>query len=610
VAPLLKLLVQHHGESTSFVLMDLYSYVVGKIATIDFPEQWPNLLPSLLHMIPTASDTQLYGALKVLAELVDDSLSDNQFFSVARDVVKVVYDVAINSSRKTSLRALAVSVFRGCFDIMEMVKDEHGPEVKGFADEVLSAWSPFFLGLMKMPLPPRQKSVDEYQSASREPEEWGGIIALKVQVVKTLMKIRLVFPQTLLPQSPVLFTATWEELLLLQEAYQDMYIDHDEQGRLEDSDGLPYTLDFLVLEELDFLQSCFRASPVQKELEAQLQANSGVQGTPWVLDVMKLAVAYAQITSEEEGLWDIDVNLFLAEETSVTANYTARTACGDLLIKLGEWLHQGTLQGLLAYTKSLFADPHHTWRTRESSLFLLTQLMNDFLDVDKAVPIEIASAYLELIDYAVNRPDEYLLRARGYLVAGILVQSVSNESFPVIALLDRTIKAINDDESEVVKVACIKAIQGLVKAPISVPTDRQVPIVMAISDFMNAKDLTELEEADDLLVTLVESLRAAIILDPRISIHPGSGVLDLLFLMAKHGAASYQLTALVNDTFEEIVTSLSSMGKEGYVALCEKVLPSLTGAFDVGNITGDNPLTTVSTRSVWRWNPVYHKEHY
>lgn len=169
---------------------------------------------------------------------------------------------------------------------------------------------------------------------------WRGIIALKLQVVKTLMKIRAVFPKLLLPQSPALFSATWEELNTLQQPYKDMYVDNDEQGRLEDADGLPYTLDFLVLEELDFLQSCLRASPVQKELEAQLQQHGGVTVTPWVMDVMKLAVGYAQIPKEEEDLWDIDVNLFLAEETSVTANYAARTACGDLLIKLGEWLHQ------------------------------------------------------------------------------------------------------------------------------------------------------------------------------------------------------------------------------------------------------------------------------
>jgi hypothetical protein len=531
--------------------------------------------------------------LKVLGDLVEDSLNEDQFFSVARDILKVVYDIAINDGRTMTLRALAVSVFRGCFDIMEIVKDEHGPEVKAFADEVLSAWSPFFLQVMKIAFPSRATSGTPGLGHG-EPENWKGTVALKLQVVKTLMKIRAVFPQLLLPQSPVLFSATWEELSLLQSAFQEIYIDNEEaQGRLVDADGLPYTLDFLILEELDFLQSCLRAPPVQKELEAALQANGGIQTTPWIFDVMKLAVSYAQILSEDEGLWDIDINLFLAEETSATANYTARTACGDLLIKLGEWLHQGAVEGLLTYTKALFASPVSTWRTKEASLFLLTQLMTDFLDVDKSIPVELASAYLEFIDFALNNGEPFL-RARGYLVAGIFAESLKAEAFPSLALLDRSLKAIKDDESDVVKVACIRSLQNYIKAPGSIPVDRQIPIIVAISEYLEARDMSELEDSDDLVLTLIESLRAAIQLDPRISISQGSGVLDLLFLMAKHTAANFTVSMLVNETFEEIVSSLSSMGPEAYTALCEKVLPSLTGTFDVGNMTEDNPLTTVS----------------
>ncbi|TAQ91656.1 hypothetical protein B7494_g113 [Chlorociboria aeruginascens] len=567
------------------------SYVVSKIAAVDFPEQWSSLLPTLLHIIPTGSDLQLHGALKVLSDLVEDTLSEDQFFSVARDIVKVVYDVAVNDGRKSILRALAVLVFRGTFDIMDIVKDEHGGQVKVFADEAISAWSPFFLDIMKKPLPARPAGGDEgYESARDDQSEaYRGLVALKLQVVKTLMKIRNVFPQLLLPQTPVLFTATWEELSLLQESYQHMYVDNDEQGRLEDSDGIPYTLDFLVLEDLDFLQSCLRAPPVQKELEAALQANSGVAATPWVMDVMKLAVGYAQIFKEEEDLWDIDVNLFLAEETSVTTNYTARTSCGDLLIKLGEWLHQGALEGLLAYTQALFSAEQATWRTREAALYLLTQIMNDFQDVDKAVSPEIAVANLGLIEYAINRENEPLLRARGFLVSGILVQSIPDVA---LGLLDHTIKALNSEATEVVRVACIKAIQGFVKAN-TVPADRQLQIVASISDFLYGKDLTDLEDADDLLVTLVESLRAAIRIDSRITISGDSGALDLLFVIAKHGAANFQLTLIVSETFEEIVSSLS--GGDAYSTLCGKVLPSLTGAFDVGDMTGDNPLVELAT---------------
>lgn len=568
------------------------SYVVSKIASVDFPDEWPTLLPTLLQMIPTATDGQLHGALKVLSDLVEDSLNEDQFFSVARDIVKVVYDVAVNDARRETLRALAVSVFRGCFDIMDLVKDEHGPEVKGFADEALTAWSPFFLSVMKMTLP--VSTEIDVKGGGYQPESWRGLIALKLQVVKTLVKIRAVFPQLLVQQSTVFFSATWEELSVLQKAYEDMYINDDKQGRLEDADGLPYTLDFLILEELDFLQSCLRAPPVQKELEGQIQANASVQTTPWVLDVMKLAVGYAQIPNEEEGLWDIDVNLFLAEETSVTANYTARTACGDLLIKLAEWLNQGALEGLLAYTKILFANESGgAWRAREASLYLLTQLLNDFLDVNKTTSSEIVQAYLEFIDYAIQRQDESLLRARGYLAAGVLVQSIPPGTFQVVGLVDQAIRAIKEDEFEVVKVACIKAVQGFIEAQV-VPIERQLPIAAAISDFLHSKDLTELEDADDLLVTMVESLRDTINMDPQVCLAPGSGSLDLLFVMAKHGASNFQVTMLVNETFEEIVEAITKIGNEAYSTLCSKVLPSLTGAFDVGDMTQDEPLTCVS----------------
>ncbi|RKF76586.1 Importin subunit beta-5 [Golovinomyces cichoracearum] len=565
------------------------SYAVTKIASVDFPHQWPSLLPTLLHIIPDASDQQLNGALKVLSDLIEDSLSENQFFLVARDLLKVVYDVAANDARKPVLRALAISIFRASFDIMEMVKDEHGPEVKGFAEEALKAWLPLFLGLLKLSLPSRAEGkFDSCRNGAGDLNEYRrGIIALKLQVVKTLMKIRSVFPKLLLPQIPLLFSATWTELNFLKDEYQLMYIENEEQGRLEDADGLPYTLDFLVLEELDFLQSCLKVPPVQKELDLQLQRHPSIPNSSLVLDFMNLAVSYAQIIKEEEDLWDIDVNLFLAEETCVTTNYTPRTACGDLLIKIGEWLHQGALEGLLIYGQRLFSDISSTWRIREAVLYLLTQLLNDFMDVGKKVAPEIVGAYFELIEYAISRTDEHLLRARGYLVAGVVIQSIPDVS---LDLLNRTIKSINDDASEVVKVACIKSIQGWAKN--HVPAEHQVSIIGAISEYLYSKDLTELEDADDLLVTLVETLRAAIKTNPNISIGD-SPVLDLLFTMAKHGAQNFQMTMLVTETFEEIVQNFS--GTNLYTQLCLKVLPSLTGAFDVGNITENNPLVELAT---------------
>ncbi|KAL2267286.1 hypothetical protein VTJ83DRAFT_4563 [Remersonia thermophila] len=566
------------------------SYVVSKIAIADFPHRWPALLPAVLGVMPAGTDAQLHGALRILQDLVEESLSDEQFFGVARDIIQACHDVALNEKRKETHRSLAVLVFRSCFDLMDIVKDDHKREVKAFAEQVLAGWLPFLEQVIKSPLPPLPADT------SAQPETWYGPVALKDQAIKTLIKIRSVFPSILVQQSLALFTATWEELSLLAPAYQALFIDSNAQNRLEDIDGLPFTLDFLVLDELDFLNQCLRAPPVQKQLAAEIKARGAVHDTPWVLDLMSLLVSYSQITQEEEGLWDIDVSLYLAEETSVSSNYTARTACGDLIIKLAEWLDKAALEGLFAFTKTLFSTEGTSWQRREAALFLFSAILNDFVDVEKSVPPEIANAYLELVGYAINREDEPMLRARGYLVAG----SLAHVYQPAAALLNNVIQAVTQDDSELVQVASVKAIEGFVRGGVS--ADRQVPVLLAIQGFLESRDLSDLEDADDLLVTLLETLRSTISLDTRIAIQPDSKALDLLFLIAKHGAANFHVSLIVCETFEDVARTFKD--NEGplrdmehprlYAALCGKVLPSITGTFDVANLTQDDPLVTLA----------------
>ncbi|GMF67916.1 unnamed protein product [Aspergillus oryzae] len=541
------------------------SFAVSKIASADFPEQWPELLPTILQIINDANSTAsaLHGALKVLLDLVDTGFNEEQFFNVARDLLTSLFNVATNESRKPMLRALAVAVFRSCFDTLEMVLEQHKTAVKQFMDEVLGGWFPFFISTLKAPLP--QAPNEEEESKEGEiPSQWRGIIGLKLQVVK---------------------------LSNIQAAYYEFYINDERQGRLEDVDGLPYTLDFLVLEELDLIQTLIKAPPVKAELQQQLQnAGQAATSSSWLPEILKLAGSYAQITTEEEGLWDIDVNLFLSEETSVTANYTPRTCSGDLVVKLGEWLKALTAEGLLVYLNNVFADSSSTWKTRESALFILNQLLRDFHEVSQSISPELATGFSNLIQFSLQQEHEFL-RARGYLVAGILAQ-VAGEAFSATAAsyLEATLKAISEDPSEVVKVSCIRALQDLMPSlPASMTTPLQISVISAISDFVSEHDLSEPSDSDDLKVTLAETLRDTIMVNPSVVL--SSIAIDVLFNIASNGATNFQLTMIVTEAFEDIAESVADQGHDSFVRLCEKVLPSLTGAIDVGNLTQENALT-------------------
>jgi hypothetical protein len=159
------------------------SLVVSKIASSDYPDQWPDLLSVLLNLIPTATDGQLHGALKVLGELVDDCFNEAQFFGVAKPLINVLHGIAINEARRPQLRALACSVFRDCFDILEMVMEDHKAEIKRFADEVLQEWNPFFIAIMKTRLPDPPSEAEENEDTPNA-ETYRGLVALKLQVVK------------------------------------------------------------------------------------------------------------------------------------------------------------------------------------------------------------------------------------------------------------------------------------------------------------------------------------------------------------------------------------------------------------------------------------------
>ncbi|CAL8578517.1 hypothetical protein XPA_004290 [Xanthoria parietina] len=566
------------------------SLVVSKIASVDFPDQWPSLLPTLLQLIPQSHDGQLHGGLVVLGNLVEDGFDEDQFGKSAIDLVRCIYDIATDERKKLNSRALAVSIFRACFDTMELMYQTDKASVKQFMQEASDAWTPFFIDVLKLPLPPIPA---EEQEGDTESGSWRGTVALKTQVVKALDKIHRTFPHLLSQHTLELFGTIWESLQAHVGPYLALYVDNSRQGRLEDADRLPYTLDFLVIEELDYIQTLVGSITVKRELEAQIapeKLSNGTFNETWVAQIMTILVGFSQITQEDEGLWDFDVNVFLSEETSETANYSPRNACSYLVQKLFKY---PVLDSLLARTKTIFEEGSSSARAKEAAIFVLKQILDELDSCSKDIDPDIARAYLHYIGLAMHDTDDFL-RARGYILVSRLTTLPSSGLLDAVPQYARqTLAAIDQDSSDVVKVSCIRALQEYLKTlPASSAREFQVQTVAAISNFISAQDLTDLKESEDLLDTLVETLRDAIMADPSLCLeHPA---LDVLFTMASYGASSFQTTMLVNEAFDSITSSMAAKGSDSYAQLCAKVLPTLTGALDVGDMTSENALSDMA----------------
>lgn len=163
-------------ESAPRKIQNAASLVVSRIASVDYPDDWPDIVQKLLQNITQAGPNSLHGSLKVLSELVEDGFGENQFFAIALDLANVLHQVAVSDSALQS-RALAVDVFRGCFDILEMVLEDHKSAVKQFAEKVVGDWMPFLLHITQSRLPERPANVSS-------DDQYAGLVKLKTQVMK------------------------------------------------------------------------------------------------------------------------------------------------------------------------------------------------------------------------------------------------------------------------------------------------------------------------------------------------------------------------------------------------------------------------------------------
>jgi importin-9 len=224
-------------------------------------------------------------------------------------------------------------------------------------------------------------------------------------------------------------------------------------------------------------------------------------------------------------------------------------------------------------------------------------MLRDFTDIDRRISPATAMCFQEYIDRSQQDPSVYL-RARAFAVAGVLART-AGESYTqkATAYLDAAIQTLAASEApELIRVSCIRAIQDLIEAlPSSVTKSMQAPLINSISSYMSSQDMND-PEVDDLKVSLIETLREAIMID--VSCTYNGPATDLLFTLASHGAANFQVSFLVTETFEGIVSSVTELGHEPYVRLCERTIPSLTGAFDVGNMTQESALTNLAAELV------------
>ncbi|KAJ3527044.1 hypothetical protein NM688_g8180 [Phlebia brevispora] len=344
------------------------SHILSKIASCDWPEEYPDLLSSLMTLLTSGSPDAIHGALQMFSEFGGDEISEDHLLPIQKQLLPVLLGIVNTPDRHSPLtRARAISVFRQCMSSLYMVREVHKQPVKEVTAAVLPIWMDTFKALL---------GVDPLSDV--KVQYWDGI-ALKREIIKTLDTIRVSFPQFLIPYLPDFLTAVLNHLNVLFPTYYhyNVVAEDSAPGTSEED---PIELSQLSGVCLDFIAGVARQARSRKWFtQAHLFA------------LVSAIVPWAEITNDDAQEWANDVNAFVGQDLEEDpTSYSIRRACFDLLSALVDDHMVPTAAALQEVVKAVVIESSQVkdagqdgwWRKLEAALASAGSVSEDLNDAN------------------------------------------------------------------------------------------------------------------------------------------------------------------------------------------------------------------------------------
>ncbi|OLL22059.1 Importin subunit beta-5 [Neolecta irregularis DAH-3] len=507
------------------------AYVVSRIANADFPEDWPGLMTGLMEMLHKGGKDQVHGAMRVLKEFIEDALTEEQFFSVAKDLVDVLLRIAMTDEHTIANRAMAVAIFESCLDSLEMVKDLYAEPIRVFMDAALPPWFEFYTACIQI------NSHDD-------------ITVLKIEIVKTLNKLKVLFPHHLNRVLSPLFSSIWSDLQCHSRNYHSVI--YGDIPEYETPDGESESLSTLITEQLDFLKIGITSRSIKEEI---LRAGM-------LEKLIEVLFSLSRITEDMENDWE-DVNKFVDDEIGETPGYGVRHAVADLLQELYGRFEGKILEIVWNQVVATFQNEinDENWRLCEGALFCLGILSDEIGEIKD---LELHQKLTIILDTCLEVKDHTFLRGRVLCISGQLSNIVHESSGKYFL---QCIKSLQLEVPGVVKVSALRALLKFCKR---LPRETLIPYQQAI---LNSVTNFVAQATDETTVLLVETLSMAIKIDYSAATRNDNPFMPMLFNIAASNPGDPYVRGLITDCFEDLVVN-----SDDFVRVAEVTFPSLLGA--------------------------------
>ncbi|KIK67465.1 hypothetical protein GYMLUDRAFT_69648 [Collybiopsis luxurians FD-317 M1] len=428
------------------------AHTLSSIANCDWPDEYPDLLTSLVNLLSSNSPESVHGAMQVFTEFIKSDLTEDQILPVLRDLLPVLLSILGSTETQTPLtRSRTVSVFRQCVISLFMVKEQHPQAVKEAIASVLPVWLEAFKVLLNMD--PQKDVVDGGNWES---------LAVRIQIFKTLDTVHTSFPRAIAPYLPEFLPAALIHLNSLYPTFDRYYLASSESVPSSSEDET-IELPQLITSLMDFVSAVARGGRAKDWL-------TGDNATALVSAVFN----YIQMTDDDEETWANNANAFVAQEDDDLAPYSVRVAGLDLLTTLLDRspaqttaiCHNVIQTVVLSVDQARSGGKKDWWRPLEAALTAvgsqaetIQECIDDEQESGRPKPIDIEYLLSDVIPTILGQSEFPFLQGRGFVFA-----SQYAKLLPVQLAgqyLDAAIHVIEANDAGIpIKVSAVKAVHN------------------------------------------------------------------------------------------------------------------------------------------------------
>ncbi|KAI0756104.1 ARM repeat-containing protein [Daedaleopsis nitida] len=544
-------------------IRSLCAHVISSVANCDWPDEYPDLLNSLITLLSSLSPDSVHGAMQVFTEFIKSDLTEDQILPVLRQLLPVLLNILGAPDQHSALtRSRTIAVFRQCIESLYMVKDQYPDAVKEATGTVLPVWLEAFKTLL---------NVNPRSDVENTPN-WDGL-AIRIEIYKTLETIQTSFPRALLAHLRDLLSASLVHLSVLFPALTQYYL----QGTASvprSSEDATIELTHLVCPVLDFVASIARSGKAKDWYEGDNLAN-----------LIGAVVSWVQMTSDDEEEWANNANAFVAQESDDTLSYSVRMAGFDLLAVLIERTAVAAISTLQTTIHRVVIESEQArtngqegwWRALEASLAAIGSQAEDVLEAiddeqesGRGKPIDIEALLSNVIPNYLVLSQYPFLQGRAFVFASqyakLLTAQLAGQ------YLDAAVQVLEASEAGIpVKVSAVKAIHNFCQ---NVDDAVAMPFAARI-----AKDIGPFLPAtsEDTLTLVLETLSVVVQIDGGKWLTEDLAralVAAILQVWTKNSR-----DPIFNAIMADVLASLASSPAAGiYPAVIQQALPALAHA--------------------------------